>query len=118
LRVCPLSNITNQKPVSEFSGRTRATWRDVGRVYAHPATLILLACRSDVEVAMVNDDADYYSNRNDKGEDTCHEKKLDGDHLSLPTDAMSKVEKASRKDISPKEQIFMTNLHVRLSKRT
>jgi len=70
---------------------------------------------------MVDDDADYYSNRNDKGEEACHEKKLDGDHLNLPplalsTDAMSKVEKASRKDIGPKE--FMTNLHVRLSKRT
>jgi hypothetical protein len=64
---------------------------------------------------------------------------MDGDHLHFPplalsTDGiMSKVEKArrkdispkasrkdispkaSRKDISPKERIFMTNLHVRLS---
>jgi hypothetical protein len=98
-----------------------------------------LACRSDdafagidqtfngIELATnsvavaLDDDADYYSNRNDKGEDTCHEKKLDCDHLNLlplarSTDAMSKVEKASRKDIGPKE--FMTNLHVRLSKQT
>jgi hypothetical protein len=78
---------------------------------------------------MVDGDADYYSNRNDKGEDTCHEKELDGDHLNLPplarsTAAMSKVEKARRKDISPKasrkdigakERIFMTTLHVVLS---
>ena len=70
---------------------------------------------------MVDDDADYYSNRNDKCEDNYHEKKLDGDHLNPPpfarsTDAiMSKVEKARRKDISPKKRIFMTNLHVRLS---
>lgn len=55
---------------------------------------------------------------------------MNGDHLHFPplalsTDGiMSKVEKArrkdispkaSRKDISPKERIFMTNLHVRLS---
>ena len=79
---------------------------------------------------MVDDDADYYSNRNDKCEDNYHEKKLDGDHLNPPpfarsTDAItSKAEKArkkdispkaSRKDISPKKRIFMTNLHVRLS---
>jgi hypothetical protein len=44
-----------------------------------------LACRSDVEMAMVDDDADYCSNRNDKCEDTCHKKKLDGDHLNLPS---------------------------------
>ena len=83
-----------------------------------------------VEVAMVDDDADYYSNRNDKCKDNYHEKKLDGDHLNPPPFARStaaitsKAEKArkkdispkaSRKDISPKKRIFMTNLHVRLS---
>jgi hypothetical protein len=67
---------------------------------------------ADADAVAVDDDADYYSNRNDKGEDTCHEKKLDGDHLNLPplarsTDATSKVEKACRKDISRKERIFM-----------
>jgi hypothetical protein len=115
-----------------------------------PALLVIrLACRSDdafagidqtfdgtelavnaVEMEMVDDDSDYYSNRDDKGEDTCHEKTLDGDHLNLSPLARSadasksKVEKARKKDISPrtnkkgispKGRIFMTNLDIWLS---
>ena len=63
LGVCPLGNITGSRsPDSPVA--YGATWRNPGRSMRTSDADARLACRSAVEVAMVDDDVDYYTNRN------------------------------------------------------